>query len=264
MLHGSAGVIWLAATLTSIIGIAAIVAAYKRRVVNVATVNEGVDEFYDFIGGTAPFQELVSGGGSIVSTVSPTQHPGYYPGAVATSITSAADSAGLLSYGTTELRLDQGSSDLQARLSAQLDPFPINTALYKRKGGFGFFERNANTDIRDGTALGAYFYFDGDTSGNWICKVVSAAATNTFITTQPVEYADLYLRIIVNPAQTFFYVNNVLVYTGTQGGTALAGVYCQFGFREWKTDNGAEVGSCYDAIKLLQKLATPRQFAAVT
>jgi hypothetical protein len=242
-----------------------VVSAYKRRIVNVATVNEGVDEFWDFLGfDEGPFQSTL--GGSAQFSGNAPHSEGYYPGAVTTFLQFAADSVRFTTSLFDGVNFIGNSSDFQIRLTPSSDVQTISTANFKRAGGIGFFA--STTGIEVGTAQGVYFHWDGDTSDNFICKYISPTTTETVITTHAFAIEDLYLRIIVNPAASYFYINNVLVYQSTHGGSEFATVGfpapIMYGFKDYKIDGGANVGMSVDAIKFVQKLQTPRQFAAVT
>ena len=62
-------------------------------------------------------------------------------------------------------------------------------------------------------------------------------------------------------------MNGILVYTSTHGGSELVNggfdLAMVFGLKDYKIDNGANVGMTVDAIKFVQKLTTERTFKAV-
>jgi hypothetical protein len=240
------------------------VASYKKRLSYVTTTNQGINVFYDFLGGnTVPFTVAVGGSGQLSTSAG--DPVGYYPGLVATFLQFAADAITLCTSTLDGVDLVGKSSDFQMRLTpAQTGDPTIGTANNKRSGGIGFF--NSPNNIEAGTANGVYFYWNGNTSNNFICKYVSPTTTDTFVTTHLFQREDLYLRIIVNPSASYFFINNSLVYTSVHGGNEFVSgglnMPTIFGFKDYKIDNGANVGMAVDAIKFVQTLTTPRTFAA--
>ncbi len=237
-------------------------AAFKSRISTIQNVNQGVDEFYDFIGGDyGPFIQLYEGGGG--ASVSAGDSVGYYPGNVGTFIQSAGDSVSLVTTPSSSTILYGVTTDFQMRFTpAQaLDP-SISTSNYKRSGAAGFFADSLY--VQNGTAEGAYFYWNGAVSNNLICKYVSSAYTGTFVTSHVFQREDLYIRVVMNPNSTSYYINNVLVNTFIHGSNEQTPTATtQFGFKDYKIDSGATVGLTVDAIKFSQKLSPNRQFRNV-
>ena len=240
-------------------------AAYKARTVDSAPVdniNIGFNYFWDF---AANFEGFSATGTRPTPVEPATFNIDYssafeYLGAVQTRIQNNNDVVnfviGLNSSITTSV---SDNVNFQARIcpAAFGDP-PLTTPNWRRAGAIGIFD---TLDNPQGITNGAYFYFDGAISNNFICRTRFGFTIESFTTSTPVTYSDVYLKIVIAISGTYFYINNQLVFTSTQGTGLVNGGLHYVGISEKRTDaGGIVVGTTIDAFALAGLFRTVRNF----
>jgi len=230
-------------------------AAYPDRVLQtLATGNNGVAEFWDFLGGLegTPFTDGSSGG---VISISSGSGDIYYPGAIDTSVVTNGHTAiyrtsPIFSFGISSTSLTYQTRAFIPSLSLPSDRFKLKFGL-------------ANVmDYISPERFETLFVYDDSISANWVCKTLSSelGLTDQFVTSVPVDDQDHYFRIVMTPSKVYYYIDNILVHEYAMDFTAPT-YYLRIGAVINKTNGSLSPGQIiYDAVKFVQTFSTPRAF----
>lgn len=237
-------------------------AAYKTRVTQIRNANQGVNLIDDF---TAP----VSNGGSSINsiyfqggsggsgavTVARPITPIYFPGAVGLYVQANGDYANMLAPPNFSLSGNK-VLDIQTRFYRDVVIADGN------ENAFGFTD---SAIVRANETTGAMMYYNPTVSNNWVCYVRNTASGLTQVTTTiaaNVAVADTYLRILVTPNQSQFFVNGVLAATIAK--VPDTGTSVSIGWSRHKTSGSSSSSVFVDAVSILQNFTTPRTFIALS
>lgn len=205
--------IWL--VLVLILGIAVLVAAYKRRISAVSTGLGGINDFEDFINGIegTPYMSDIVAGGSVRQA----------PWLDASTLVrlhndSSGDTAGISTNdpnGPGCLSVVNGSASTIA-CSLELVGVSANTPHSRFLYGF-------SSEVRPFAAGGfdSYLKADRSVSNFWIAYRGNAGGGTSVVTTVPVDINSgsdtasdfITLKVITNLRSSYFYINGVLVAT---------------------------------------------------
>lgn len=231
------------------------IAAYKARSspTQITNSNNGVSVFYDFIDAANPMSTQISGSGVIsLASTYPDSIGLYYPGSCSGEVSALGDDAYI--YSTEAFSLSQSAQTiLQGRFVFDLDgERRINVAGKQQKFWFGLFSSSITGEIWIG--------YDPSISNNWLTYFKNSTTTDQTITTVAADDSDFYLKMVVTPSITYFYINNALVHSSINSVDSAFDPNVFIKARVNKVDNAATVGFVCDAIKLTQALSPIREF----
>lgn len=220
------------------------------------TINEGVAEFWDFLGGLrgTPFVEYTSGS-ALVEQSSST-----FSGAGGISLSTQTTSSTACAAITTDIFMLGPEALTQYQVRLKLPILATSAQNYNAKAGLMSSAAWQTASGYSQVESGALFYYDFSQSNNWICKCGTAGVITTVITTTAVSTDDVYLKIDLSSTEAAFYIDGVQVATIDTNLPNGVSDYMSCSATIQKSNGTSSRQMLIDAIKFKRKLSTIREF----